>query len=72
MNKHQKNPEKIYRTQPVRRGYTKNTTEYWQTKPGQSHINVPELTYPELPTMTTISGIPALGIPGLNMPPYPG
>ena len=44
MNKHQSNPEKIYRTQPVRRGYTKNTSEYWQTKPGNAGQSYKKLT----------------------------
>ena len=61
MNKHQNNPEKIYRTQPVRRGYTKNTSEYWQAKPGQigppESADFPALTYPDT-TQIPMTGVP--------------
>ena len=32
MQKHENNPDKIYRTQTIRRGYTKKTGKYWHEK----------------------------------------
>ena len=32
ITKHEKNPDKVYRTQTTRRGYTKKTADYWDEK----------------------------------------
>lgn len=70
MNKHQNNPEKTYRTQPIRRGYTKNTQEYWSNKPGHKGplpLNGPDHTYAALP-MYEVQ--PQLVIPPVTIPNY--
>lgn len=50
MRKHEKNPEKVYRTQTIRRGYTKKTEKYWHEKNLSIHPEDGDASIPDMPT----------------------